>query len=299
MDWRQVVADHRGHGAHHLVRAVAVTGVVLFSDKSAPQSLQNFLASKRALLLIFAFAGFPLGYKLMKGACFHWPLLRQGSEQWLQLRKKVGVTGSRLGAVLGLGYVSRNRYLQQKWGELPEDPINPLMQFGIDYEDWVAEMYGRWMREQGIPVQLSTDGFKLLGDDPRSGASVDRLVTDGKRKWVLEIKCKPRGDVRYEVPINHVLQCVFNAVVHGVEFSDYVSWSPECNEMFVARVHFDKDALWDKFLVHKVRDFNDHWQKHVLFKRMRPGEAKGHEAVVRAFTRTVVPCIGECKEVGH
>ncbi len=221
--------------------------------------------------------------------------MRQGGEQWLTLREKKGATGSRLGAVLGLGYISRNKYLQRKWGEIPEDAINPLMQFGMDYEDWVTEMYLAWMHKQGQNIALRHDGFKLLPEDHRSGASVDRLVMDldTGNTWVLEIKCKPRGDVRYEVPINHLLQCVFNAVTHDAEFADYVSWSPEFGEMFISRVSFDKKALWDNFLLHKVREFNDHWQAHTLYPRMKAGEAKGHEAVVRAFTFTASPVATE------
>ena len=218
----------------------------------------------------------------------HWPNLKQGSEEWLQLRQRCGVTGSRLACVLGLGYLSRNAYMRLKLGVDPPPEVNDLMRFGTDNEDYVCDLYLNWMLENNQPIELIEDGFKLCPDDLRSGASVDRLVrnTETGEMWILEIKCKPKGNVRDSVPISHLLQCIFNAVCHGASFADYCSWSPEVEKMFISRIHFNKEHLWDNFLLPRVRVFNDMWERKEYYPRMKRGEAKSNEDVVRALSTT-------------
>lgn len=212
----------------------------------------------------------------------------QGSDEWLELRKQHGCTASRLGTIIGCGYISRNAYMRIKLQDLQTE-INPLMQYGLDHEDWVAHLYARFMRNNQEPVTLSCEGFRELDDDPRSGGSVDRIVTSDRTgdQWVLEIKCRPKGDTRTEVPISHICQCVMNAIAYKCDFSDYISFSPETREVFISRITFDKQALWDRFLIHKIRNFNDLWQANEYYPpRMRAGERQANASVVKTYTHT-------------
>lgn len=118
------------------------------------------------------------------------PFLQQGDEKWLQVRAQCAVTASRYADALGVGYKSRKRLMQEKLGLKPADETNELMQFGIDNEAWVCEVYFRLMRELGYNIRMWSHGFHFDRKDERLGGSIDRIVecVDTGARWVLECK---------------------------------------------------------------------------------------------------------------
>lgn len=160
------------------------------------------------------------------------PFLQQGDEQWLRVREQCAVTASRYADALGVGYKSRRRLMQEKLGLKPSDETNELMQFGIDNEAWVCELYLRIMRELGYNIRMWSHGFHFDGKDERLGGSIDRVVEcqDTGTRWVLE--CKTVSfllvvfwwHVRLEITLqrgnllSQLLVFAFESLVFGVQF---------------------------------------------------------------------------------
>ena len=120
-------------------------------------------------------------------------MITQGSPEWLDLRSRCASTCSDYGSALGVGYISRKKYMKIKLGIEPPPEANWRMLEGQKRENWVCELYYRLMGAFGDPVELFTDHFKEDPDDHRLGGSVDRLVRSkatGER-WVLECKTCP------------------------------------------------------------------------------------------------------------
>jgi len=208
--------------------------------------------------------------------------MQQGSAEWLDHRAKHAATASQYGAAIGVGYISRRKYMRQKLGIDESDPPNWRMQEGNRREPHIAELYYRIMHAWQHPVQLSVDAFVKDPDDPRIGGSVDRLVTDSNNdRWVLEIKTQPDADyVRNEVPITHLLQMLGLCHAYGYDKAHYIC-SAYGHGIFLAEVTW-RPGFWNTEIYPRLRQFADWWALRRTPPIMRSEEKMALIAKIRA-----------------
>ena len=194
--------------------------------------------------------------------------IQQGSEAWLQVRRKHAITWSRAGDAIGVGYNSRAKYMREKLGIDPEPEANWRMLEGNKREPWAAELYYRIMAFCGQDVDLLVEHFASDSADPRIGGSPDRIVTDRAtgEKWLLEIKTQPGAtEVRTEIPITHLLQMHGLCHTYGLPKAHYICWC-QSKGIFIAEVLFHPN-LWD-FLYPRYKDFASLWAYGIVPGRM-------------------------------
>lgn len=198
--------------------------------------------------------------------------MRQGSAEWLAARAECAVTHSRLADAVGVGYNSRIAYMREKLGLVPPVEATWRMREGQRKENWVCELYYRYMRAIGRPVTLWVDGFRRDWQDDRIGGSVDRLVTDDAtgEEWVLECKTTPGGDLRYAVPVSHNLQMLGLCHTYRCNKAHYICWS-EGQGIFLAEVTW-QPRLWSDWIYPRVAEFSDMVASKTLPPRMGAGE---------------------------
>lgn len=217
----------------------------------------------------------------MKGVRLDYPILAQGSDAWLELRKRQAATCSQFGNAFGVGYKSRSKYMRVKLGLDDADEMNEVMKFGIDYEDWVCLMYCRFIESAtGHRIQLKTHGYRRFTDDPDSGGSPDRIVVDldTGASWPLEIKTRLHGGMRDFVPDSHKLQCVGIGVLFHSQFTDYCCWTPD-EGILLSRIRWEKE-FWTDHLWPAIREFNDLWRCGEIPARMPNGLAAERRALI-------------------
>ncbi|MGB0548725.1 MAG: YqaJ viral recombinase family protein [Limisphaerales bacterium] len=156
--------------------------------------------------------------------------LEQGSDAWIALRygDEMATTASRLASVLGVSdYTSRAACMRKTLGG-GTGQCSDAMQFGIDHEDYVAQLYLDQMRKTYPRLRMFVHGFKKHAQCPAFGSSIDRLLydPDSDTAWGLEIKTRPYGEWRQEVPLSHRVQMMGVAACYDLPFMDYVCWSP-------------------------------------------------------------------------
>ena len=140
-----------------------------------------------------------------------------GKDEWLKLRKMMGIGGSDAGAVVGLNpYKSAYSLWAEKTGRLPEFEGNLITEVGSYLEEFVAKLFER---ETGKKVRRKN---KMLvnTDYPFAFADVDRLVV-GERA-LLEIKTTNSFPIMKQVrngefPEQYYAQCVHYLAVSGLE----------------------------------------------------------------------------------
>ena len=104
-------------------------------------------------------------------------------EEWLALRKKLGIGGSDAGSVIGLNpYKSAYTLWAEKTGKIPEFEGNLTTEVGSYLEEFVAQLF---TRETGKKVRRK-NRILVNTDYPFAFADVDRLVVG--EKALLEIK---------------------------------------------------------------------------------------------------------------
>lgn len=104
-------------------------------------------------------------------------------EEWLALRKKLGIGGSEAGSVIGLNpYKGAYTLWAEKTGKIPEFEGNLITEVGSYLEEFVTQLF---TRETGKKVRRKN---RILVNDqyPFAFADVDRLVVG--EKALLEIK---------------------------------------------------------------------------------------------------------------
>lgn len=104
-------------------------------------------------------------------------------EEWLALRKKLGIGGSEAGSVISLNpYKGAYTLWAEKTGKIPEFEGNLITEVGSYLEEFVAQLF---TRETGKKVRRKN---RILVNDqyPFAFADVDRLVVG--EKALLEIK---------------------------------------------------------------------------------------------------------------
>ncbi len=213
-----------------------------------------------------------------------YPHLEQGSDEWLELRRQLGVTCSQIGNVVGVGYKSRAKYWREKTKREKPSPTNYRMAFGIDYEDYVCALYQRVMAMAGRRIIMRTHGFRRFAEDPRSGGSPDRVVEDldTGEKWILEIKTRIDAPLREEVPASHKLQCVGLCEAYGLPFAHYVCWTPD-EALQMVEIHYDRELLWEQMVFPLIREFNDLIETDVEPTRMPRGLKAEREAAINEW----------------
>lgn len=104
-------------------------------------------------------------------------------EEWLALRKQLGIGGSEAGSVIGLNpYKGAYTLWAEKTGKIPEFEGNLTTEVGSYLEEFVAQLF---TRETGKNVRRKN---RILANDkyPFAFADVDRMVVG--EKALLEIK---------------------------------------------------------------------------------------------------------------
>ena len=193
--------------------------------------------------------------------------MEQGSAAWLDLRARHAATCSEYGNALGVGYISRQKYMRIKLGLQKADEANWMMLAGQEREAWVAEVYFRLMHSCGHPVMLDVDAFCSYALDRRLGGSVDRLVSDAQgNKWLLEVKTCPRGNIRDSVPETHSLQMLWLCAIYNLPYAHYIA-STYDKSIFLAEVRWTA-GFWEEEIYPRLREFADWWSVRQMPPRM-------------------------------
>jgi len=170
----------------------------------------------------------------------------QRSEEWFKMRLGK-ITGSGVADLLKKGrgkdamfgdmaktYIS-SKIAEKLTGDVPDMVSSRATDWGIENEDYAIEIY-----ESETWSSVETVGFVVR--DEWTGCSPDGLVgADG----IIEVKC-PYNSTNHlktiesgEVPAKHLPQVVFNTLICGRDWCDFISFDPrfpEASRLFVKRV---------------------------------------------------------------
>lgn len=181
-------------------------------------------------------------------------------EEWLALRKQLGVGGSEAGAVIGMNpYKSAYTLWAEKTGRVAEFEGNLITEVGSYLEAFVAELFER---ETGKKVRRKN---KILVNDayPFAFADVDRLVVG--EKALLEIKTTNSVPIMKqlrnsnEFPEAYYAQVVHYLAVSGLEKA-YLAVLINCREFKVFELERDENEIAalmgaeEEFWCHYVHD---------------------------------------------
>lgn len=164
-------------------------------------------------------------------------------EEWLALRKKLGVGGSDAGAVIGMNpYKSAYTLWAEKTGRIPEFEGNLITEVGSYLEAFAAELFER---ETGKKVRRKN---RMLVNDtyPFAFADVDRLVVG--EKALLEIKTTNSVPIMKqlrnsnEFPEAYYAQVVHYLAVSGLEKA-YLAVLINCREFKVFELERDEAEI--------------------------------------------------------
>lgn len=165
--------------------------------------------------------------------------MKQRSGEWFEARRRLSVTGSMVGSILGHNpHCSPEQALRDKVREClelpPDRPMTEAMQRGVDLEPAAREAYeahtGLLVEEVGV---CQWPNVEWLGSSP------DGLTPAG----CLEIKVTNTPKPISERPW-HYDQCQAHMTCSGRESCDYWQWNPEKGGV-LETVPFDHD-WWDK-----------------------------------------------------
>lgn len=216
-----------------------------------------------------------------------YPVLEQGSEEWLQARRQCTVTTSEFGAAMGIcQYQSRAALVRRKLAGDVAERANFYMQMGSHYEDYIARAYAEVEQSEVMPFGMLVahydDGLTL-------GCSPDRAVLNGEGEiaHLVEIKYTHSGNMT--VPFGHLAQMLGQQVLFEVPFVDYVKWAPnevtaDCRMVLnICRVQFAPE-LWTDYALPALRDF------HAAVQRQIPCDAVTTvtRRIKEAFTKHTV-----------
>lgn len=163
-------------------------------------------------------------------------------EEWLALRKQLGIGGSDAGSVIGLNpYKSAYTLWAEKTGKIPEFEGNLITEVGSYLEAFVAELF---TKETGKQVRRK-NRILVNTDYPFAFADVDRLVVG--EKALLEIKTtnslpaikKIRNK---EYPEQWYAQMTHYLAVSGLEKA-YLAVLIECREFKIFELDRDEAEI--------------------------------------------------------
>jgi putative phage-type endonuclease len=163
-------------------------------------------------------------------------------EEWLSLRKQLGVGGSDAGAVIGLNpYKSAYALWAEKTGRIPEFEGNLTTEVGSYLEEFVAKLFER---ETGKKVRRKN---KMLvnTDYPWAFADVDRLVVG--EKALLEIKTTNSFPIMKqarngEFPEQYYAQVVHYLAVSGLDKA-YLAILIGCRDFKIFELERDEGEI--------------------------------------------------------
>jgi hypothetical protein len=190
------------------------------------------------------------------------------------------LTSSNFAAALGLNpYMSRQKLFRILTERQERDPINDMMQWGIDHEkdavagveaitgilfDYTGEnqqhFTGDWM---DIPIGTTPDGLCLVSDN--------KTIDVG-----LEVKCPVK--MYDSVPIHYMPQVQGQASIidfGGVYFS---AWTPESQRVWVVPASVEY-ATWMLPLLAEFMDYLDDDEEPKRKKKVIPPEVKYEELI--------------------
>ena len=163
-------------------------------------------------------------------------------EEWLALRKQLGIGGSEAGSVIGLNpYKGAYTLWAEKTGKIPEFEGNLITEVGSYLEAFVAELF---TKETGKQVRRK-NRILVNTDYPFAFADVDRLVVG--EKALLEIKTtnslpaikKIRNK---EYPEQWYAQMTHYLAVSGLEKA-YLAVLVECRDFKVFELDRDEAEI--------------------------------------------------------
>ena len=163
-------------------------------------------------------------------------------EEWLALRKQLGIGGSDAGSVIGLNpYKGAYTLWAEKTGKIPEFEGNLTTEVGSYLEEFVAQLF---TRETGKKVRRK-NRILVNTDYPFAFADVDRLVVG--EKALLEIKTtnslpaikKIRNK---EYPEQWYAQMTHYLAVSGLEKA-YLAVLVECRDFKVFELERDEAEI--------------------------------------------------------
>lgn len=208
--------------------------------------------------------------------------LEQGSEQWFQARAECAMTGSEVGAALGLcPFTSRYALYKRKTSGVHDLPTNVAMQYGTEHED---EACADFAYAAGVSIR-KTGLWKLSpygdADKYQLGSSPDRLVVDesGRTVAVLEMKCKYSGILPDEPQLHHIPQCMLEMEAVGVDLCYLCYWTSRHNpyedfsrkELVYYEIRRNKEFGIVMGLIYRdLRVFLDHVYKGWHLERVIP-----------------------------
>ncbi|MBQ8836431.1 MAG: YqaJ viral recombinase family protein [Clostridia bacterium] len=163
-------------------------------------------------------------------------------EEWLALRKMMGIGGSDAGAVVGLNpYKSAYSLWAEKTGRVAEFEGNLTTEVGSYLEEFVAKLFER---ETGKRVRRK-NRMLVNSDYPFAFADVDRLVV-GERA-LLEIKTTNSIPLMKKVrqgefPEQYYAQCVHYLAVSGLEKA-YLAVLIGCRDFRIFELERDEGEI--------------------------------------------------------
>lgn len=167
----------------------------------------------------------------------------KNKEEWLALRRKLGIGGSDAGAVIGLNpYKSAYTLWAEKTGRIPEFEGNLTTEVGSYLEEFVAKLFEK---ETGKKVRRKN---KMLvnTDYPWAFGDVDRLIVG--EKALLEIKTTNSIPIMKqlrnseEFPEAYYAQVVHYLAVSGLEKA-YLAVLIGCRDFKVFELERDEDEI--------------------------------------------------------
>lgn len=163
-------------------------------------------------------------------------------EEWLDLRKKLGIGGSDASAVIGFNpYKSAYTLWAEKTGKIPEFEGNLTTEVGSYLEEFVAKLFER---ETGKKVRRK-NRMLVNSQYPCAFADVDRLVVG--EKALLEIKTTNSFPIMKQVrngefPEQYYAQVVHYLAVSGLEKA-YLAVLIGCRDFKVFELERDEDEI--------------------------------------------------------
>jgi len=173
-------------------------------------------------------------------------------------RRKCAATCSEFANALGIGYISRQKYMRIKLEQEPAPESNWMMHQGQLRENWVCELYFRIMHAFRHSVTLYTDSFKVYNGDKRLGGSPDRIVVDATgERWLLECKTAYAETMRDSVPAAHSLQMLGLCEIYGLHKAHYICSNYE-RGIYIAEVRW-RHGFWRDVVMPRLQQFADWW----------------------------------------
>ena len=163
-------------------------------------------------------------------------------EEWLALRKKLGIGGSEAGSVIGLNpYKGAYTLWAEKTGKIPEFEGNLITEVGSYLEEFVAQLF---TRETGKKVRRK-NRILVNTDYPFAFADVDRLVVG--EKALLEIKTTNSFPVmkkikNKEYPEQWYCQMTHYLAVSGLEKA-YLAVLINCRDFKIFELERDESEI--------------------------------------------------------